>query len=422
MGRREALGRVVRHSGPIAGCLCVESGRKGLPQPAERPITTSPFAIPRHAISALAVLSLCGILVAGLWPFHSPKNQVQWLENENGLRFGHYGTILSSGIFERANSDGPSCSLEIWLEPDRTWGTGTVLAFYRPSSPRQFSLQQSYTDLALRRDIEDLHHQEQLAEMSVDDVFRKKRVFITVTSDGQRTTAYIDGQLVTRSLQFGLSIDDLTRQLIGATSPLQSDSWSGQLRGVALYRSELSAAQVAQHYQDWVQKGKPMVGDSERALALYLFDERAGNIVHNEVRSGIDLYIPERYLVVHQTLLEPAWKEFHRQKNYLKNALFNIGGFVPLGFLVCAYFSLAGRVRRPAIAAVVVGAIVSATIEVLQAHLPTRDSGMTDVITNTIGACIGVLLYHAAAAPLTRMFAARRWAAYYGMSSSPENQ
>jgi hypothetical protein len=34
------------------------------------------------------------------------------LDNENGFRFGDYGTILSSGIFESASSDGPSCSLE----------------------------------------------------------------------------------------------------------------------------------------------------------------------------------------------------------------------------------------------------------------------------------------------------------------------
>ena len=188
--------------------------------------------------------------------------------------------------------------------------------------------------------------------MYVHDVFRKKQAFITVTSDGQETAVYIDGNLVTRSLRFGLSPRDLAGKLIVATSPLQSDSWSGQLRGLAIYRSELSAAQVAQHYEDWTQKGKPTVAEDERALALYLFDEHAGKIVHNQVKSGIDLYIPERYLVVHQTLLEPPWREFHTQGSYLKNVFINIAGFIPLGFFFYAYFSSVRQIKCAAVATV----------------------------------------------------------------------
>ncbi|MGD0310449.1 MAG: hypothetical protein ABSC02_14330, partial [Acidobacteriota bacterium] len=45
-------------------------------------------------------LVLGGLLVAGLWPFHSPRNQVTWVAGGNGLHLGRHGTILSSGKFK----------------------------------------------------------------------------------------------------------------------------------------------------------------------------------------------------------------------------------------------------------------------------------------------------------------------------------
>jgi VanZ family protein len=355
----------------------------------------------RKAISALSGLTLCGILVAGLWPFHSPKNQVHWLANQNGLHFGRHGTILSSGLLESASPDGPSCSLEIWLEPVSAWKTGTVFAFYDPSSHRQFSLQQNYTDLALQRDIGDGYQQ---TNLTIGEVFRRKQVFITVNSDGRDTAIYIDGNLVARSSRFGLTGQDLTGKLILANSPLQGNSWPGHLRGLAIYTKELTADKVGQHYHDWTQKGKPNLSDNERALALYLFDEHTGITIHNQLRSGIDLYIPDRYLVVDQILLEPPWKELHRQRNYLDNVLINVAGFIPLGFCFSAYLISVRQLEYGVFATIVFGAIVSLTIEVLQAHLPTRDSGVTDLITNTLGTGVGVILYRAAALPMARAF------------------
>jgi glycopeptide antibiotics resistance protein len=125
---------------------------------------------------------------------------------------------------------------------------------------------------------------------------------------------------------------------------------------------------------------------------------------------------------VHQILLESAWQEFHKQRNYLKNVFINVAGFVPLGFFLHAYFSLIRRIRYAALATVMVGATVSLTIEVLQAYLPTRDSGTTDLITNTLGTCIGAALCHAAALPLGRLLGARQYVEKSDISSSREAQ
>ncbi len=98
-------------------------------------------------------------------------------------------------------------------------------------------------------------------------------------------------------------------------------------------------------------------------------------------------------MIVREKFLEPPWKEFYPRWAYWKNVGINIGGFIPLGFFFCAYLTSVRQVSRPRLVTMILGAAASVTIEVLQAFLPTRDSGMTDIITNTLGTYLGVLLY-----------------------------
>jgi glycopeptide antibiotics resistance protein len=98
-------------------------------------------------------------------------------------------------------------------------------------------------------------------------------------------------------------------------------------------------------------------------------------------------------LILRQKFLEPLWEEFHSDWSYWKSVGINIGGFIPLGFFVCAYLTIVRQLTRPALVTIILGAAVSVTIEVLQAYLPTRDSGMTDILTNTLGTGLGVALY-----------------------------
>ena len=316
--------------------------------------------------------------------------------------------ILSSGKFKAANApaDAP-CSLEIWFEPDLTAASGALFAFYAPGNPRQFSLRQSITDLALQSDIRDGRYRTLTTRLYVDDIFRRgKPLFVTVTSKGGQTSVYIDGALARTAPKFPLSSQDFDGELVIANSPRAGNSWSGVLRGLAFYDQEISPAQVLHHYETWREKGRPDVSQNERAVALYLFDERAGRVIHNQVPSGSDLYIPDRYLVLDQTLLCPFWVEFRPSWGYWVDVAINIVGFVPFGFFFYAYFSLAGRIKRPALVAIFLGFTLSLTIESLQSFLPTRDSGTTDIITNTLGTCLGVWLYRL---KLWRVLHARVW-------------
>lgn len=352
-------------------------------------------AVRARILGVVCLLLLCGILTAGLWPFHSPKNEVGWLPHRNGLWFGDYGTILSSSQFSLADwRDASSCSIEIWLVPGLTYDSNTFFAFYNPAHRAGFSLHQSNRDLLLAGNSPDERSSRKAARFYVGYIFRKGQpIFLTVTTDAKATSVYVDGAFVRKSSRIRFSVDIFTGQLVLANSPVANASWSGELGGVALYAQELTAAEVHRHYESWTRTGHPDLTGDERAVALYLFDERSGSVIHNHAGSGANLYIPMRYMELHHTLLERPWNEYYPGWGYAKDILVNIGGFVPLGFFFFAYLSLGLRLRRAALVALLLGAATSLTIEISQAYLPTRSSGMTDLITNTFGTGVGILLY-----------------------------
>jgi VanZ family protein len=349
-------------------------------------------SVPALLLTAICAVVLSGILVAGLWPFHAPRNEVSWLSNGNGLLFGDYGSLMSVGAFKTGNStDG--ASLEIWLEPSAIDGSGTILSFY-PTEHRStvIELWQWLDKVALQRKTLGKKRTARAARIYTGHIFHLgKPVVLTVGSSERGTSIYVDGTLARTSRDFRFSTNDLTGQLVIGNSTVNTNTWSGQLKGLAIYNRELTASQVMQHYQSWLGSGNPDISAPDGAVALYFFNEGSGNVVHNQVDSATDLVIPERFFVLHEPFLERPWNEYHPGWNYWRDVGINVAGFIPFGFFFYAYFALLRGVKHPAAVTIAFGFAVSLTIEVLQAFLPTRNSGMTDLITNTLGTAIGVL-------------------------------
>ena len=287
-------------------------------------------------LKLLCAFVLCGILVAGLWPFHAPKNEVSWLSNRKGLLFGDYGSIVGAGPFRASEPKEESpCSLEIWLQPTKVNSSGTILGLYWPESRVvPFALRQSLGDLVLQRTSRDQSQHSTKTKIYVDHVFSHATpVFVTISSGERGTSIYANGTLARMSPEFRFSSKDLTGQLVVGNSSVTTDTWSGQLKGLAIYNRELTASQVAKNYRSWSESGHPGVSALDGATALYLFNEDAGNAVHNQVDSTTDLVIPERFFVLHEPFLQRPWNEYRPEWNYWKDIAVNIGGFMPLGFL-----------------------------------------------------------------------------------------
>lgn len=355
-------------------------------------------------LGAICLAVLCVILTLGLWPFHSPANEVEWLRDTDGLGFGRFGTVLSGESFQTAGSrdEASGSSIEIWGQPRKDSDSATLLSFYARHNPNQFQLSQSLTDLRLKVEVENGASAPSEASLYVDDVFSSgRRPFITITSGYKGTKIYIDGAVVSTAPHLRIPQRAFEGRLLLGDSPRQPDSWQGTIKGLAIYNAELDALRVRQHYDTWLRNRQPDVTESDRSVALYLLNEHQGRVIHNKVKPGTDLTIPERYVVEDKSFIEPVWREFSMSSSYWLAVCKNIVGFIPIG--VCFYPYLSIKKIKPAAAlTVVLGAIISITIETVQAFLPTRDSGMSDIFTNTLGTWSGILLCRAFGSSLVK--------------------
>jgi hypothetical protein len=343
-------------------------------------------------LGVICLILLCGLLYAGLQPFHTPANQVVWVANANAVRFGAHGTILSSGSIPPPAGAGLERSIEIWAQPGLIEDSNTLVAFYFPASQRQLSLSQEQNDLEIRVQSSDAWRRARAWRINIADAFRDGgSAFWTVTFGHSGTAVYRDGTLVVGSPVTPLR-DEFSGRLILGNSPIFHDAWSGVLRGLAIYDTALDQRQIARHYSSWTRAKAPLLTARDACIALYLFNEHAGRVVYNRVNPENNLYIPPKYMVLRQTLLDPVWRAFNWSRGFWQDAFVNVAGFIPFGWFLCAYFS-ARRLRLPALRASAIGAAISAFIEVTQSHLPTRDSSMSDLIDNILGSIVGAVAY-----------------------------
>ena len=335
------------------------------------------------------LLLWCGILTAGLWPFSGPRNEVTWLHDEPALSLDGYNVLFSSRM---VNSSGSECSVELLLTPKMTFDSSTVLSFYTPDNPLQFSLQQRNDSLVLSSDVR-LEKRETESIVESSHVFRKgQQLFVAVTVSAEKTAIYIDGQLTKDSTPFPFAGQICSGKLLLGNSAVRVDSWWGHLQGVAVYSGKLSPQEILADYRSWLAQHRPEIASGKQLVALYLMNRGGGHVIYNEIPSGSELYIPTRYKLVGQPFLDPPWKEYHHAYYWVSIGP-NVAAFVPLGWFVYGYLSRSFTRKTAFLAAVLFGTGTSLTMEILQAYLPTRQSGTTDIVTNTVGTLLGVLLW-----------------------------
>jgi len=213
---------------------------------------------------------------------------------------------------------------------------------------------------------------------------------VTISSGRNGTTIYINGQAKEYIPTFTIRREEISAQIVLGTSPVTYHTWSGELLGLAIYAKDLAPQNAFEHFQAWSDSRKSP--DLTGALARYSFTEGTGHLVRNDMSGGPNLEIPAGFSIPYKDFLTSPVREFRLDWKYATEILVNVAGFIPLGIILSA-FLLWNRSRLAAfLMATVSAAFLSFVIEVLQYYIPRRGSGITDIITNSLGAALGALL------------------------------
>jgi hypothetical protein len=353
----------------------------------------------KNVFGLLCFAITVGILAAGLWSFNFfPENKVRWLKDQNGVEF--YGQSLIYSHLPTPNSLRTTpytltpFSLELYLQSttEETSHLGHVVSFLDEQGSETFFVGQWRSHLLLGKGI---HGKKNYREMGIRDVLKKgDKRFVTITSGVDGTNIYIDGTLMKSNLRFQLfsMTEKPSGRIVLGNSPKGSEYWTGNLLSLAIYDRVLTGQEVSQHFLQ-NSEGHRRSGE-EGPIALYLFDEHSGTLVHDSAGNR-HLVIPSGFEILKKTILVPPWEDFRFNRSYVTDLMANILGFIPFGF----FFSASLRMRKPRpnprllLLTIIIAGCLSLSIELIQVYIPTRSSQLTDVITNILGATIGVVLF-----------------------------
>ncbi|MFC1635580.1 VanZ family protein [Planctomycetota bacterium] len=375
----------------------------------------------------LLILVSIVTLLFGLWPLDFlPDNRVRWLVQRDGIQFYQQGlstrrasggVIYSSSPLEVRTSTHifEPTTIEIYAESHekRSGGLGHIVSFHDgyPLSPLVIGQWKTY--LVIRSRDNQNNARDTYREIGLNHgLSTNEKKLITIASGAERTEIYVNGELArSYDVQSLIGVEHFCDYLNLGNSSIGHNAWVGNLYGLALYDTLLTSEQIRQHYKLCTDKSvdKPMTIESEPVI-LYTFAERAGAWVRNQMGDTNHLTIPSRFKALRRALVVRFWRDEDWDKEAVKDILVNTLGFVP--FALCMLIFLTGNRRmspgQAAFLTVLAGVTLSLIIETSQMGLPTRTPSLLDLLCNTAGAALGILVLRIVPLPQNKPKQGRR--------------
>ncbi len=335
--------------------------------------------VERHA-GILLALCVAGIVVACLYPFDFITVNHFSGDVEKGVEFSDPSIAHSRGAVTKLSGvERFTLSLRI-MPRSRPFNRriGQIIGSGLNDGQTNFALRQRRKDLCLTLGAGS--GEVPGCRLLIRDIFPKPEyLWIDIVYDGAVLRSYVNG-VARDSAVYAIPLRwDASYPLVAGNSTDLRHAWSGRLDTLALFPDALPANG---------RSGGWRGGAWGRPLVLYTgFDREAALIRDGGTGDPADLFVPNHVGPNRRAVLEP-FNDFR-----LYDIVFNIVGFIPLGFLVSLLIRRSPR--NPAIQLILVvssGLTLSLAMEILQTYLPTRSPAMADVVSNSVGMIPGYVL------------------------------
>lgn len=205
----------------------------------------------------------------------------------------------------------------------------------------------------------------------------KKRTAITVSAGKGGIWIYANGRKTAGTSRPLSGIETATCFSIG-NSPDGRMPWKGSFLSLSLSGDE---------HPNGV--GLTGIRADYGLMASYAFKD-AGLVAENSISNELSITVPEKFRAARMQWLEPLFEDYSIRLG-TKDAMINLVGFMPGGFL-CFFLLSRGSASSRIAVAMAAGFVLSLGIETAQVLLPERYSQISDLALNTAGAAFGAVV------------------------------
>jgi len=220
---------------------------------------------------------------------------------------------------------------------------------------------------------------------------------ITVSSGDNGTSIHLNGERVASSEKVALKIPamPLPGRIVLGNTVRGTHSWQGSIREFQFFDKVLSDEEIRRDVaaeedsldDNWIPSA------SDRLLIRWRMKTLSDHQVLNEAvaeQFGDGLNVPAHRVVVDPLVLDwPFGDQFEWKQGFFRDAGINLFGLIPCGFVIAWSGVRWGGLNRFSTTIIIV-ALMSLTIELLQGWMPSRVSSALDLTLNAVGGACGV--------------------------------